>query len=74
MADPCTARIPNFFLVTVMSTVGAVITTVQRPVTTTIHVELPQNVYECLTVNISAGNNAGITPPTEITVGKLTFP
>lgn len=59
-----------------MSTVGAVITTVQRPVTTTIHVELPQNMNECLIVNVSAANSAGITPPTKIAVGKLitTFP
>jgi len=76
VTDPCTARKPNIFLVTVMSTVGVVIKTVRRPVTTTTHVELPLNVNECLIVNVSAANSAGITPPTKITVGKLitTFP
>ena len=59
-----------------MSTDGVIITTVQHPVTT-IHVTLPQNVDECdLIVIISMENNAGVSSPTEIPVGKLitTFP
>ena len=48
-----------------------IITTVQHPVTT-IHVTLPQNVDECdLIVIISMENNAGVSSPTEIPVGKL---
>lgn len=43
----------------------------------TIRVTLPPNVDECnLAVRISAGNSAGMSSPTEITVRKLmtTFP
>ena len=64
-------RMPDYFLVTVMSTDGMIITTVQHPVTT-IHVTLPQNVDECnLIVRISAGNSAGTSSPTEVPIGKL---
>ena len=63
---------PNYFLVTVTSTDGVIITAVQQPVAATIHVALPQNVDECLIVNISAGNSAGMSSPTEVfTVGML---
>ena len=62
-------RMPDYFLVTVMSTDGMIITTVQHPVTT-IHVTLPQNVDECnLIVRISAGNSAGMSSSTETTIG-----
>jgi len=43
----------------------------------TIHIQLPQTADECsLIVAISAGNSAGMSSPTNITVGKLmtTFP
>jgi len=65
---------PNYFLVTVTSTDGVNIKAVQRPVAATIaiHVALPQNVAECLIVNISAGNSAGMSSPTEFfAVGML---
>jgi len=71
VTDPCTVRRPNSFLVTVMSTVWDVTTTVhvQNPVAT-IHVVLPQTADECnLIVAISAGNSAGMSSPTNITVG-----
>jgi len=79
VTDPCTVRIPDYFLVTVTSTDGVIITTVQhqRPVTTaritTIRVTLHQNVDECdLIVGINAGNSAGMSSPTEkTTIGKL---
>lgn len=73
MTDPCTARISSFFLVTVMSSDGVIITTVQHqhPVAT-IHIVLPRNMDKCnLIVNISVGNSAGMSSPTEITVGRL---
>ena len=71
VTDLCTVRMPDYFLVTVMSTDGVIITTVQHPVTT-IHVTLPQNVDECnLIVRISAGNSAGTSSPTEVPIGKL---
>jgi len=69
MTDPCTVRIPDYFHVTVMSTDGVIITNVQHPVTT-IRVTLPQNVVKCLIVRISVGNSAGLSSPTEISVGK----
>ena len=79
MTDPCTVRIPDYFLVTVTSTDGVVITTVQHqhPVAaariTTIHVTLSQNVDNCnLIVRINARNSVGTSPPTEkATNGKL---
>jgi len=71
VTEPCAVRVPNSFLVTVMSPDGIIIATEQYPVTA-IHVTLPQSVDECnLTVNISAGNSAGMSPPTEISAGKL---
>ena len=73
MTDPCTARISSFFLVTVMSSDGVIITTVQHqhPVAT-IHIVLPRNMDKCdLIMNISVGNSAGMSSPTEITVGRL---
>ena len=37
----------------------------------TIRIELPHNVDVCsLHVNIRAGNNAGLSPPTEVEVGR----
>lgn len=72
MSDPCAIRVPNTFYVTVMSTDGVVITTVQHPVATTIHVVLPQNVDKCsLIVRIRVQNSAGTSSPTEMSVGKL---
>jgi len=74
VTDPCTVRIPDYFLVTVMSTDEMIIKTVQHPVTS-IRVTLPQNVDECdLIVRVSAVNSAGISSPTEETTnGKLIY-
>ena len=69
----CT-KIPNSFHVDVVIT--AMVIRVEHhhqsghPVTT-IPVALPPNVDECLIVRISAGNRAGMSSPTEISVGKL---
>ena len=72
--DTCTVRMPNSFLVTVMSTDGDIIKTVQHS-NTNVYVRLPQNMEDCnLIVRISAVNSAGISPPTNITVGKLLIP
>ena len=65
---------PNYLLVTVMSTDQGNITTnvtVQHPVTR-IRVALPQNVDECnVIVRVRAQNSGGMSSATEIPVGKL---
>jgi len=68
-------RRPDFFLVTVLSTARVIVTTEQHdyqpghPVA--IRLRLPQNVDTCnLIVTISAGNNAGMSSPIEVAVGK----
>jgi len=77
VTDPCTVRRPNTFLVTVMSTARNVITTVHHDhqrehQDAAIHIQLPQTADECnLIVNINAGNSAGMSPSTEIYIGKL---
>ena len=71
VTDPCIVRMPNTFLVTVMSSGGDNITAVQYQITT-IHIALPQSVDECnLIVSIRVGNSAGMSSPTEIAIGKL---
>jgi len=72
VTDPCAVRRPDYFLVTVKSTDGVIITTVQHQ-HPTIHILLPQDVNECdLIVTISAENRAGVSIPTEIPVGCQT--
>ena len=67
-------RTPNYFVITLM-------TSGRRINTTTVEydhqsrfyntIDLPQNVDMCrLHVNISAGNSAGMSPPTKIEVGE----
>ena len=70
-------RRPNSLHITVMTTgrVAVNTTTVrhdhQSGPQVTIRIELPQNVDMCsLHVNISAGNSAGLSSPTEIEVGR----
>jgi len=77
MIDPtmCT-KIPNTFRADVVKTAMVIKRVDHRhqsgPPVATIHVTLPPNVDECnLIVRISAGNSAGMSLPTEITVGKL---
>ena len=69
-------RRPNSFHVTVMTSDRTVnITSVQYDhqigSQVTIRIELTKNVDVCsLLVNISAGNSAGMSSPTEIRVGR----
>ena len=77
VTDQCTVRMPNSFLVSVMTADGVIITTDKHPhsesvATVTIHILLPQSIDECdLIVRISAENRAGVSSPAEIPVGKL---
>ena len=72
VTEPCTIRMPVYFLVTVMSTDGVIIKTVQHPVATDRITTIRVTLDECyLVVRISAGNSAGISSPTETTISKL---
>ena len=69
-------RTPKYFVITLMTS-GSIVNTTTVPhdhqsgSQVTITIELPQNVDMCsLHVNISAGNGAGMSLPTEIEVGK----
>ena len=73
VTDSCEMKIPNFFNITVMTSDRVVIKTVQHDYQSRsqVRIELPQNVDMCsLHVNISAGNSAGMSSPTEIEVGR----
>ena len=70
-------KTPNSFHITVMTSgrVAVNTTTVHHDYRSgsqvTIRIELPHNVDVCsLHVNIRAGNSAGLSPPTEIEVGR----
>ena len=71
----CISRIPEFFLITVMTSAGSVLneTIATMHATANFTINLPQNVAACtLHVRISAGNSAGISAPSEVVeVGKL---
>ena len=74
----CTSRIPEFFLITLLTTDGHILremTIPHQPEDTVADftVSLPQNVDVCsLHVRISAGNSAGMSAPSDIAVtGKL---
>ena len=75
----CTNRIPDFFLITLMTTTGRTFneTRQYQPEDTVTHftIGLPQNVDVCsLRVRISAGNSAGMSAPSEaVEVGKVFF-
>jgi len=69
-------RTPEYFVISVTNSGRTINTTTvphdhQSGSQVTIRIELPQNVDTCnLHVNISAGNSAGMSLPTEIEVGK----
>ena len=73
----CTSRIPEFFLITLMTSGGSVLnqTTQHQPgqEVADFTVSLPQSVDVCsLHVRISGGNNAGMSSPSEaVEVGEL---
>ena len=77
VTEPCEVRRPNSLHIAVMTSGRVTVntTTVQHDHSSgsqvTIRIELPQNVDTCsLLVNIRAGNSAGLSPPTEIDVGR----
>ena len=76
VSEPCKTRTPDYFVITVMNSGRRInATTVeydhQSGSQVTTRIELPHNVDSCsLCVNISAGNSAGMSPPTKIEVGK----
>ena len=74
----CTSRIPKFFLITLLTTDGHILheTTVTHQSEDTVayfNISLPPSVDVCsLHVRIRAGNSAGMSAPSNITVtGKL---
>ena len=74
----CTSRIPEFFLITLLTTDGHILretTVTHQPEDTVANftISLPQSVDMCtLRVRISAGNSAGLSAPSDIAVtGKL---
>ena len=74
----CPSRIPEFFLVTLLTTDGHILheTTVTHQSEDTVayfNISLPPSVDVCsLRVRISAGNSAGMSAPNDIAVmGKL---
>ena len=74
----CPSRMPEYFLITLLTTDGHILheTTVTHQSEDTVahfNISLPQSVDVCsLHVRISAGNSAGISSPSDIVVtGKL---
>ena len=74
----CTSRIPEFFLITVLTSAGRAlrelnVTHDQGQLVADFNISLPQSVDVCsLRVRISAGNSAGMSAPSEpVEVGKL---
>ena len=74
----CTSRMPEFFIITLLTTDGHILhetTVTHQPEDTVARfpVRLPQSVDVCsLHVRISAGNSAGVSAPSDIAVtGKL---
>ena len=76
VSEPCKMRTPNYFVITVMNSGRRInATTVPHDhrlgSQLAITIDLSQNVDTCnLHVNIRAGNSAGMSPPTEIEVGR----
>ena len=74
VSEPCKTRTPEYFVITVMNSGRRInATTVEYDHQPRFHnaIDLPQNVDMCsVCVNISAGNSAGMSPPTKIEVGK----
>ena len=74
----CTNRIPEFFLITLMTSAGGVLNETRQHEPGEIAdftINLPQSVNVCsLRVRIRAGNSAGMSAPSEaVEVGKLKF-
>ena len=76
----CLSRIPEFFLITLMTSAGSILKESNRShepgqAVADFTISLPQSVDVCsLHVRISAGNSAGMSSPTEaVEVGKLQF-
>ena len=75
----CTSRIPEFFLITLMTSTGSVLNETRqhqlRQEVADFTISLPPSVDVCsLHVRISAGNSAGMSSPSEaVVVGKLQF-
>ena len=72
VTEPCKTRTPEYFIISVMNSGRTVnTTTLEYDHQLAIRIELPQNVDMCnLHVNISVGNSAGMSLPTEIEVGR----
>ena len=74
----CTSRIPEFFNITVRTSAGGILKKINithelgREITD-VTVSIPQSADVCtLRVEISAGNSAGMSSPTEtVHVGKI---
>ena len=76
----CPVRMPEFFLITLMTPDGSVLKESNMPhqpgqAVADFTISLPQSVDVCsLHVRISAGNSAGMSAPSEaVEVGKLQF-
>ena len=73
----CTSRIPEFFLITVLTSTGSVLNETRHhqpgQAVADFTIRLPQTVDACtLQVRIIAGNSAGMSAPSEaVEVGKL---
>ena len=73
----CTSRIPEFFLITLMTSTGSVLNETRQhepgQAVADFTISLPQTVDVCsLHVRISAGNSARMSAPSEaVEVGKL---
>ena len=77
MNTACTSRIPEFFLITLMTSTGGVLNETRQhelgQAVANFNISVPQSVDVCsLRLMISAGNSAGMSAPSEaIEVGKL---
>ena len=72
----CTSRIPEFFIITLMNSAGGILRKINITYElgiTDVTVSIPQSVDVCtLRVEISAGNSAGMSSPTEtVHAGKI---
>ena len=75
----CPSRMPEFFLITLLTTDGHIpheTTIPHQPEDMVAHftISLPQNVDGCtLHVRISAGNSAGMSAPSDIVVTGMLY-
>ena len=79
MDGVCTSRIPEFFLITVLTSAGNVVNETRQhepgQQVANFTISLPQSVDECsLRLRVIAGNSAGISSPSEaVEVGESQF-